>query len=492
MRVHAQKQNQPQQQASPNFKKSSANPLAASHRVQSIPYLQHTIGNQAVQRLLQADTEGSEVGSSTATSSHIGHDFSLIPLHAKTRAGIQPKLVVNTPGDAYEQEADRVAEQVLHTPDARLQRACACGGECPTCKKKQLSTGAKPAQLKRNPAGEIATSSIVQEVLHSPGQPLDAETRAFFEPRFGHDFSRVRIHNGADAAESARTINAFAYTVGRHIVFGAGQYTPASRAGRELIAHELTHTIQQGEADAFDAREVGEPEDRSENEASRTAREVLRDDGHASPITSDDVGVIRRDDGGDGGAAGDSAAATADSDNVTPEDARRALARRLGEDRLRLLEQRLIGGSAAGEEEAESVGRAVAAGGTAPEIARMAFPLTLQAAGPVLPVVGALAAIALCAFGFYFYALDHYSRKGDKWLHCWTSCKIAAWCAGTSGSGVTISALLGLGKEVVDAICDALGGPCGAEWKDVFADAKGIGCSLIPGYPCSSCCDKVM
>lgn len=87
---------------------------------------------------------------------------------------------------------------------------------------------------------------IVHEVLRSPGQPLDKETRAFFEPRFGHDFSRVRVHTGAKAAESARTVNALAYTLGRDVVFGTGQYAPGTGDGRSLLAHELTHVIQQG------------------------------------------------------------------------------------------------------------------------------------------------------------------------------------------------------------------------------------------------------
>src|SRR5262249_51739086 len=83
-------------------------------------------------------------------------------------------------------------------------------------------------------------------VLRSPGRPLDASTRAFIEPRFGHDFSQVRVHTDTRAAESARSVNALAYTVGRNVVFGAGQYAPQSYAGRRLIAHELTHVIQQG------------------------------------------------------------------------------------------------------------------------------------------------------------------------------------------------------------------------------------------------------
>jgi hypothetical protein len=86
---------------------------------------------------------------------------------------------------------------------------------------------------------------IVHEVLRSPGQPLDAQARAFFEPRFGHDFSTVRIHTDTAAAESARAVNAQAYTVGREVVFAQGRYAPTTGPGRSLLAHELTHAVQQ-------------------------------------------------------------------------------------------------------------------------------------------------------------------------------------------------------------------------------------------------------
>jgi hypothetical protein len=104
--------------------------------------------------------------------------------------------------------------------------------------------------LQRRPSGHAATTTappIVHEVLRSPGRPLDPATRAFFEPRFGHDFSRVRIHTDARAAESARAVNALAYTVGQDVVFGAGRYAPATPEGNGLLAHELVHTIQQAD-----------------------------------------------------------------------------------------------------------------------------------------------------------------------------------------------------------------------------------------------------
>src|SRR5205085_3852447 len=92
-------------------------------------------------------------------------------------------------------------------------------------------------------AGPATAPPIVHEVLRSPGQPLDKGTRSYFEPRFGHDFSKVRVHIGAKAAESARAVNALAYTVGRNIVFGDGQNLYNGK--KQLIAHELTHVLQQ-------------------------------------------------------------------------------------------------------------------------------------------------------------------------------------------------------------------------------------------------------
>lgn len=93
----------------------------------------------------------------------------------------------------------------------------------------------------------LAAPPVVHEVLGEQGRPLNAETRALMESRFGHDFSKVRIHADGKAAESAQAVNATAYTVGSDIVFGTGQYTPETNEGKELMAHELTHVVQQGQ-----------------------------------------------------------------------------------------------------------------------------------------------------------------------------------------------------------------------------------------------------
>jgi hypothetical protein len=132
-------------------------------------------------------------------------------------------------------------------PKGLMQCKCACGGtpgadgECARCKKERLSLQRRTAGF-----GERSTvPPIVHEVLRSPGQPLDTDTRSFMEGRFGHGFSRIRIHKDALAGESARAVNALAYTVGQDVVFGPGQYSPGTALGRRLLAHELTHTIQQ-------------------------------------------------------------------------------------------------------------------------------------------------------------------------------------------------------------------------------------------------------
>ncbi len=171
-------------------------------------------------------------------------------------ARVQTKLIVNEPGDIYEREADEVAGRVMRmtephlekddlvrsTPHERLiQRKCAeCDDEDETLQKKESPGGTRAMK-----DGQASVPPIVHEVLRSPGQPLNVSTRAFFEPRFGHDFSQVRVHTDTKAAESAQAMNALAYTGGHDMVFGAGQYTPNTRVGQRLMAHELTHTLQQ-------------------------------------------------------------------------------------------------------------------------------------------------------------------------------------------------------------------------------------------------------
>lgn len=125
-------------------------------------------------------------------------------------------------------------------------------------------------------AGPATAPPIVHEVLRSPGQLLDPQTRAFIEPRFRHDFSGVRVHTDAKAAESARAVNARAYTVGQHVVFGAGQYALQSLSGKQLLAHELAHVMQQGyKAPGSYGQDISDPADSLEHEAEDAASRLM-------------------------------------------------------------------------------------------------------------------------------------------------------------------------------------------------------------------------
>ncbi|MEN3331906.1 MAG: hypothetical protein V7641_1271 [Blastocatellia bacterium] len=160
-----------------------------------------------------------------------------------------------------------------------LQRQCACGthtiagGDCDACNKKQGAPQLQRSAINDEPINQAPP--IVQDVLRASGQPLDEPTRAFFEPRFGHDFSHVRVHTAAQAAESARAVNALAYTVGRDIVFEAGQYNPASTSGRQLLAHELAHVVQQRSGAASDGYTLLSTDNGAEREAENAARSVV-------------------------------------------------------------------------------------------------------------------------------------------------------------------------------------------------------------------------
>jgi outer membrane protein OmpA-like peptidoglycan-associated protein len=216
---------------------------------------------------------------------------------------LQTKLKVNTPGDVFEQEADRIADQVVgmsapphgviaplrvtpvttsraqrksfesassavsyaveksrgraaptisknrdHLPGSScpplLQRKCACGGGVP-CSQCEVEPETV-AQRKAAPgSGKNIAGPETLPQNFSFGQPLDDSIRVYMESRFGSDFSEVRIHDSANAASAAQSVNALAYTVGRNIVFNAGQYSPATTDGRRVLAHELTHVLQQ-------------------------------------------------------------------------------------------------------------------------------------------------------------------------------------------------------------------------------------------------------
>ena len=219
--------------------------------------LQRTIGNQATLRLLAqrpASVATSQSGGdhkpklppgNTLASDRVRRPQPLSPLDTALLPGaIQAKLVVGQANDPLEHEADRVADQVMQIPSPELSIAFAppqVSRKCAACEvEEKTKLQMKPIGVP-DAAGREAPA-IAQEVFSSPGAPLDAATRAFFEPRFGYDFSQGRVHADEKAAASARAVGALAYTAGRDIVFVAGQRT---RGPTALLAHELVHVVQQ-------------------------------------------------------------------------------------------------------------------------------------------------------------------------------------------------------------------------------------------------------
>ena len=235
----------------PEVKQSNSNSrVRRTERLQSmdtpvdrIMFLQRTAGNQAVQRLIKS-------------------------------GALQAKLRIGQPGDVYEQEADRVADAVMRMPEPGVQRQVEPEEE------EEETLQAKPLtnqitylvhvqrqeeteeEVQKQPEEEEeesvqAKGSRESSPIMSPAvesginsirggeKPLSESSRAFFEPRFGADFSDVKVHTGANANHLTKSINAKAFTVGRDVVFGSGQYSPESSSGKQLLAHELTHVVQQ-------------------------------------------------------------------------------------------------------------------------------------------------------------------------------------------------------------------------------------------------------
>lgn len=202
---------------------------------------------------------------------------------------VQAKLQIGQPGDILEQEADRVAEQVMGMPgpifprpfsdcsssDIQKKYAKCNEGEEKIIEEKPLTAQITPLiqrqvteepeeeeeetlQAKEVTGGTPTLSPPIDSYLNSirgNGQPLPESIRAFFEPRFGYDFSSVRIHKNGVVSDSAQTLNALAYTFKNNIVFGTNQYAPESDYGKKLLAHELTHVIQQNNS-ARDGKEI--------------------------------------------------------------------------------------------------------------------------------------------------------------------------------------------------------------------------------------------
>ena len=253
-----------------------------SSHVDQILFLQRTIGNQAVQRLIKS-------------------------------GALQAKLRIGQPGDKYEQEADRVAEQVMRMPEPQVQRQVEPEEEEEE-EEEMLQT--KPLvdqitplvqrqveeeeeeEMLQTKNREDATSKVFHglesqiNAIKGGGQPLAESDRAYFEPRFGVDFSQVRVHTDTRAAESARGLNARAYTVGQDVVFGAGQYAPEATGEKKLLAHELTHVVQQrgGLQGKFT---IGQSNDIYDHEADQIVLAVMRRE-HQVTLKRKETGLTNR------------------------------------------------------------------------------------------------------------------------------------------------------------------------------------------------------
>jgi len=168
------------------------------------------------------------------------------------KPAIQAKLSVNQPGDVHEQEADSMAERVMRMPSGNFQSSFFTSStppvqrKCADCEEEE-----KKLQRKEKNDADVSNSNDLDNYVNyirTKGDSLSPQLRNFFEPRFGHDFSKVKVHTDTVAAKSAQSINALAYTTGNNIVFNSNQFSPRSESGKKLLAHELTHVVQQSSA----------------------------------------------------------------------------------------------------------------------------------------------------------------------------------------------------------------------------------------------------
>ncbi len=186
-----------------------------------------------VYEMLRSPRKTLALNNRTFLEPRLGHDFSQVKTHSDLDRNFQANLAIGQAGDKFEQEADWVAQQVI-----KVQQP---SEDTPV----QAEAPIKQAILLRKKQTPLVALPVIQKVLCSSGQQLDLDTRAFMESYFGQDFSHVRIHKDTRAAKSAKDLDALAYTSGRDIVFNSGRYQPNTFAGKTLLAHELTHVVQQ-------------------------------------------------------------------------------------------------------------------------------------------------------------------------------------------------------------------------------------------------------
>lgn len=188
----------------------------------------------------------------TRTVQHDPHNYA--DVHVRVPAGVQRKVTVGAVNDPTEQEAEAVAQRVMALSDVEAL-GVAKDGVATARRTMDFQAVQRDTQPRGGDFdGTEDVSGVVHEALGAgSGRTLDAPTREFMERRFGYDFSQVRVHAGSVAARSATALHSHAYTLGTDIVFAGGQYAPETSAGRRLLAHELTHVIQQGGASPLEA-----------------------------------------------------------------------------------------------------------------------------------------------------------------------------------------------------------------------------------------------
>ena len=194
---------------------------------------------------------------SNRNSSHKRSNTGLSVSNKTSKSQIQPKLKIGQPNDKFEQEADHVADQVMrmenknssHSVVNKKQDANQIQRKCADCEKEEEEN----LQMKQDTSQSFNATELQTDNIKpgKNGMPLPTETRMDFESRFGHDFSKVRVHHDSESVDSAKAISAKAFTLGNNIVFGSGQFNPNNFDGKKLLAHELTHVIQQGKATSF-------------------------------------------------------------------------------------------------------------------------------------------------------------------------------------------------------------------------------------------------
>lgn len=181
-----------------------------------------------------------------------GYDLTHVPINSAAPLMIRKRLTISQPGDQYEREADTMTEKVMHTPnplnmDQTLRQASILGSANIHRQPVNRSVGGGSLRSREFVSGipEAAPrfSAHINDLSYR-GQPLSESVRAFFEPRFGNDFSHVRIHTNHQATQMAHALNARAFTIGSDVVFGSRQYSPETSEGLGLIAHELAHVTQ--------------------------------------------------------------------------------------------------------------------------------------------------------------------------------------------------------------------------------------------------------